>query len=103
MLEYGASTESRDKRGWKPIDYALIRQDKHIIAAFEDIRSTPDWDTNADPTDNPFQSLILPGIAALASFGHAPLAMVLSRRRMIMRENFLVDDDVDDEVGDKHE
>ncbi|KAL8791369.1 MAG: hypothetical protein Q9195_005907 [Heterodermia aff. obscurata] len=83
MLEYGGSLAQRNDRGWKPLDYAILRQDKSILAVFEDVQCSnidPDWDKNIDPTDNVFQSLILPSNAALASIGHAPLALLLSRR-----------------------
>ena len=83
MIQHGVSLELRNDRGWKPIDYAILRQDKAILAVFDDLQSfnvDPDWDKNTDPTDEIFQSLILPSNAILASIGHAPLALLMARR-----------------------
>ena len=81
LLSHGANTEKSNNRGWKPIDYALVRRDKSVLEAFDEIKYKPDWDADSIPADNALQSLLLPNNAALASFGHAPLALLLARRK----------------------
>ena len=63
------------------------RQDKAILAVFDDLQCynvDPDWNKTTDPSDSVFQSLVLRSNAVLASIGHAPLALLMARRRRLL-------------------
>ncbi|KAL8822623.1 MAG: hypothetical protein Q9191_006646, partial [Dirinaria sp. TL-2023a] len=72
----------RDIKGWKLIDYAIIRQDPTILAEFDEFRSgdiAPDRSTPIDRADHALKSVILFGSTILSSIGHAPLAILMAR------------------------
>ena len=80
LLSHGADTEQRGLFPWRCIDYALMRQDKAIREALDEVVYTADWNRDTEPADNALQSLLLPSNAVLASPAHAPLALMLARR-----------------------
>ncbi|KAI4244766.1 MAG: hypothetical protein L6R42_010374 [Xanthoria sp. 1 TBL-2021] len=84
LLRGGAPTDERDHAGWLPIDYALLRGDREILAAFNDFLSEPlgpDLKSNpvAPPLANTSETLILLSTTVYTACGHPGLAMLLGR------------------------
>ncbi|KAL8749029.1 MAG: hypothetical protein Q9199_007941 [Rusavskia elegans] len=84
LLRRGAPINERDHAGWLPIDYALLRGDREILAAFNDFLSEPlgpDLRSNsvAPPLANTSETLILLSTTVYTACGHPGLAMLLAR------------------------
>lgn len=83
LLQYGAETNEADSEAWYPVDYAILRQDQPMIAAFRELRSDQ---LRHDPTPeggkelNGTRSLLTAGNTVLAGPGHPSLAILLARR-----------------------
>ncbi|KAL8989486.1 MAG: hypothetical protein Q9169_008350 [Polycauliona sp. 2 TL-2023] len=79
-IETNSLAVERDRAGWLPIDYALLRGDSDVLAAFNEIQSGrvgPDHDPNTDLGG--LGSLVRPATTILSSVGHPGLAMLLAR------------------------
>ena len=84
LLKYAADTNKRDALGWQPIDYALLRQDREVLAAFNDFKYSnvsPDLDPSLNATPSIPASLILISTTILSSYGHPALSILLARHR----------------------
>ena len=93
LLQYGAVLDERDELGWQPIDYALLRQDRAVLAAFDYVQSRnvgPDFNPGLDATDSIPKSLILPSLTVLASVGHSALAILSARAEGLGSFNELI-------------
>lgn len=90
----GASANAYDNAGWLPIDYAILRQDREVLAAFNDYDSSSftlsvsGWNAPShDPSH--FKDTYLPCNTILSAFGHPAIAILLARsgnHRMIFLE-----------------
>ncbi|KAL9057131.1 MAG: hypothetical protein Q9206_002480 [Seirophora lacunosa] len=91
LLRRGADSSVRDRFGWLPIDYALMRQDKAIFAAFSEHQGEPvgaDYKISdeVDDSGNPemlgcLGSLVMPSSTFFSSHGHPRLAILMARSR----------------------
>lgn len=82
LLRRGAPINERDHAGWLPIDYALLRGDKEIIAAFNNFLAEPvrpDFESSNWPVANTSVSLVLLSTTVYTACGHPGLAMLLAR------------------------
>ena len=82
LLQHGVSTKTRDPDGWLPIDYALLRGDGDVLAAFNEVeaeRLRPDFDSSMDVGGSTLNALIAIITTTLSSFGHPGLAILLAR------------------------
>ncbi|KAL8860984.1 MAG: hypothetical protein Q9178_002497 [Gyalolechia marmorata] len=82
LLQHGVSTRTRDPNGWLPMDYALLRGDRDVLAAFNEVqaeRLRPDFDPSMDAVGSTLNALIANITTTLSSFGHPGLAILLAR------------------------
>ncbi|KAL8927856.1 MAG: hypothetical protein Q9172_001156 [Xanthocarpia lactea] len=82
LLQHGVSTRIRDPKGWLPMDYALLRGDRDVLAAFNEVqaeRLRPDFDPSMDAVGSTLNALIVNTTTTLSSFGHPGLAILLAR------------------------
>lgn len=81
MLEHGADTSERDPDRWLPLDYAILRGDRGVIAAFNDYGTEPlrpDLPNNWSPDEIVKYSLLCSN-TVLSSFAHPGLAILMAR------------------------
>lgn len=82
LLRRGASTNERDHANWLPIDYALLRGDREILAAFNDFLSEPvrpDLELSQRLVENTLETLVLLSTTVYTARGHPGLAILLAR------------------------
>ncbi|KAL8962363.1 MAG: hypothetical protein Q9193_001220 [Seirophora villosa] len=91
LLRRGADSSMREASGWLPIDYALMRQDKAIFAAFSEQQGEPlgaDYKISVKVDDRGnlemlgcLGSLVMPSSTFFSSYGHPRLAILMARSR----------------------
>ena len=84
LLQRGASTDVRDATGWLPIDHALLRGDREILAALNDYLPEsvrPDLGSSRHPAANALETGISLSTTVSTACGHPGLAMLLARSR----------------------
>lgn len=89
LLRRGADFSMPDQSGWLPIDYALMRQDRAILAAFsehqcERVRADYKISDEVDDYTQPemlgcLGSLVMPSSTFFSSYGHPRLAVLMAR------------------------
>ena len=83
LLQRGASIDVRDDAGWLPIDYALLRGDREILAALNDYLPEsvgPDLGLSRHPAANAsLETVISLSTSISAAYGHPGLAILLAR------------------------
>ncbi|KAI4264948.1 MAG: hypothetical protein L6R35_007256 [Caloplaca aegaea] len=81
LLQRGADFHMRDSSGWLPIDYALLRQDEAVLAAFSKYQSGP---LGAEYSElfrrqHNLESLVSQSSTVFSSCGHPGLAILMAR------------------------
>ena len=82
LLQRGVPMDVRDATGWLPIDYALLRGDREILAAFNDRLPEPvrpDLRMSQDPAAFPSGTLTLLSTTTYTALGHPGLSILLAR------------------------
>ncbi|KAI4221219.1 MAG: hypothetical protein LQ349_007898 [Xanthoria aureola] len=82
LLQRGVPMDVRDATGWLPIDYALLRRDREILAAFNDRLPEPvrpDLGMSQDPAAFPSGTLTLLSTTMYTALGHPGLSILLAR------------------------
>ena len=82
LLQRGVSIHVRDDAGWLPIDYALLRGYREILAAFNDYLPEPvrpDLGMGQDPAAFPSGTLTLLSTTMYTALGHPGLSILLAR------------------------
>ncbi|KAL8915352.1 MAG: hypothetical protein Q9171_000222 [Xanthocarpia ochracea] len=82
LLQHGVPTRRHDLSGWSPMDYALLRGDRDVLAAFNEVqveRLRPDFDPSVDAVGSTLNALIANITTTLSSIGHPGLAILLAR------------------------
>ena len=86
LLRHGVAINQRDDVGWLPVDYALLRGDREVLAVFNEILSEPlrpDLERNLETSSYPFtnaaQTFVLLSTTTQVACGHPGLAMLLAR------------------------
>ncbi|KAL8883885.1 MAG: hypothetical protein Q9215_007946 [Flavoplaca cf. flavocitrina] len=83
LFRHGVGIDQRDDAGWLPIDYALLRGDREVLAVFDEFQSEPLRAYFLKPNRLPnFDSRTLVGLSATiyAACGHPGLAILFARR-----------------------
>ncbi|KAL8989895.1 MAG: hypothetical protein Q9177_001318 [Variospora cf. flavescens] len=100
LLQRGADFQMRDSSGWLPIDYALLRHDEAVLAAFSKYQSgrLGAEDSELFKQRHDVTSLVLQSSTIFSSYGHPGLAILMARslgrslgRQLDMNERRIVE------------
>ncbi|KAL8974759.1 MAG: hypothetical protein Q9197_000995 [Variospora fuerteventurae] len=81
LLQRGVDFQMRDSSGWLPIDYALLRHDEAVLAAFSKYQNgrLGAEDSELFKQRHDVTSLVLQSSTIFSSYGHPGLAVLMAR------------------------